>query len=366
MGKNMFIQFCLKGLEKMYIQSENIFATSLQLSGDRMLHVRDHNPEYKFTMNALMGLNEAKKNGYEVFLDIESDYHCMAKRIDKYVGAPLDIAATIWTGRCIDTDIPAKAMSLFHDLLKNASQMKNLGPKALAWSILACLQGEKEYYETALALAKLAVGRYIHAVSGLVRQNPTGLDRSWAPFGAQSYMAYAFLLLARRTENEWAKNIGLLIARRLVKLQGPSGQWGWMYHVPSGRVADYYPVFSVHQYGYAPFFLLEAIDQGYEEFRVPLVRGFQWILGHNEMGQSMVEPMHQIVWRRIFRKGMNTRLIKAFRAMIIIHGGLKPGIKEAHALEIDHQCWGFEMALPLYIFSNRDDFSEILNDSSLS
>jgi hypothetical protein len=112
--------------------------------------------------------------------------------------------------------------------------------------------------------------------------------------------------------------------------------------------------------------LLEAIDQGYEEFREPLVNGFRWILGHNEIGQSMVEPMHQIVWRRVIRRDANSKLIKVLRAMLIIHGGLKSGTKKANALDIDHQCWGFEMALPLCIFGDRDDFSEILNDSSLS
>ena len=346
----------------MYIPSEHVFAASLKLSGNRMSHVRDRGLEYRFTMNALMCLHEAKKHGYEVSLDIETDYHRVAKRIDEHAASPLDTAATVWTGRSIDTDIPVKVLSLFQNFLKNASQMKTLGPKALAWSIIACLQGGKDHYENALALAKLAADRYIHASTGLVRQNPFGLDRNWAPFGAQSYMAYAFLMLAQKTGNEWIRNTGLLITRRLVQLQGPSGQWGWMYHVPTGRVADYYPVFSVHQYAYAPFFLLEAIDQGYDEFRESLVKGFRWILGQNEMGQSMVDPMHRIVWRRIVRKGVNSRPVKVLRSMLIIYGGLKSGPKRANAVQIDHQCWGFEMALPLYVFSARDDFNDILND----
>jgi hypothetical protein len=362
LNKNRFTQFCLKGLEKMYILSEHVFPASHQLSGGQMVDVRDRVREYRFTMNALMGLYHAQRQGNRVFLDIESDYHGMASRIEEQGGSTVDIAATAWTGRCIGTVIPPKATSLFQDLLENAPQIKHLSAKALAWSIAACMTGGEEYHQNALSLAKLAAERFVHKETALVREVTVGVRKNWASFGSHSYMSYAFLLLAHRTGNTWARDIGLRIAHKLVQLQGRDGQWGWMYHVPSGRVADLYPVFSVHQYAYAPFFLVEAIDQGYEEFREPLVRGFRWILGHNEIGQSMVEPMHQIVWRRVIRKGANSKLIKLFRAMLTIHGGLKSSTKGADALEIDHQCWGFEMALPLCVFSGRSDFSEILDD----
>jgi hypothetical protein len=52
--------------------------------------------------------------------------------------------------------------------------------------------------------------------------------------------------------------------------------------------------------------------------------------------------------------------------MVTIHGGLKSGIKGADAVEIDRQCHGFEMALPLCVFSGRQDFAEILDDGSFS
>jgi len=365
MDKNRFTRFCIKGLERMYIPSERVFATR-RLKGGQIAHVRDRKLEYLFTMNALMGLHQARTQGSEVFLDIDSDYHFMAARVDEYSRYFLNTAATVWTGRCIGTEIPPKVTSLFHDRLEDAPRMKHLEAKELAWLIVACLTGGKEYHENALALATLAAERYIHAGTALVREDPAGLRKDWASFGAHSYMAYAFLLLARRIESEWARGLGLRIARKLLQLQGPEGQWGWMYHVPNGRVADYYPIYSVHQYAYAPFFMVEAIDQGYDEFREPLVRGFRWILGQNELGQSMVEPMHQVVWRRMIRRGAEAKLLKVFRGMVTIHCGLKSGTKGADAVQIDRQCHGFEMALPLCVFSGRGDFSEILDDSCFS
>jgi|GEM_PF-4633268 hypothetical protein len=366
METNRFTNYCIKGLEKMYIPSEHVFAFASRLIDGRMVHIRDRVGEYRFTMNALMGLHRAQSLGSEVFLDIESDYHRLAARIDEQNGSTIEIAATAWTGRSIGTEIPSEAAALFHDRLENAPQLKPLGPKALAWLIIACLTGGDEYHKNALSLAKLASERYIHARSALVRQTLTGLRKSWASYGVHSYMAYAFLLLARRTGDAWAGDMGLRMVRKLVQLQGRAGQWGWMYHVPSGRVADYYPVYSVHQYAYAPLFLVEAIDQGHQEFREPLVRGFRWILGQNELGQSMVDPAHQIVWRRMVRKGEDGKLVKVLRAAGIISGVMKAGTLGADAVRIDHQCWGFEMALPLCVFSGRDDFGEILNDNSFA
>jgi hypothetical protein len=366
MDRNRFTRFCLAGLERTYVPSEHVFSASRRLSGSEMVLVRDRDREYRFTMNALMGLHRARTCGYSVFLDIESDYHRMALRAQEQSGSTEDIAATAWTGRCLGTKIPPEAASLFKGRLENASRIERLSAKGLAWLLAACLTGGDELHENAIVLAKLAAERYVHVGTGLVREVVSGVRRDWASFGAQSYMAYAFLLLARRIGSAWARDLGLRIARSLVQMQGPQGQWGWMYHVPSGRVADYYPVYSVHQYAYVPFFMVEAIDQGYGEFREPLVRGFRWILGHNELGESMVDPVHRVVWRRVIRSGLNAKLMKTVRGFVVIHGGLKSAVKSAGGVQIDRQCWGFEMALPLCVFSNRKDFSEILDDSCFS
>jgi len=90
-------------------------------------------------MNALMGFHHARTAGYKVFLDIESDYHRLAEQIDEQAGSTINIAATAWTGRTIGTELPHKVAALFHDRLQNARQLTSLGPKALAWLIIACL-----------------------------------------------------------------------------------------------------------------------------------------------------------------------------------------------------------------------------------
>jgi hypothetical protein len=361
MSENRFTRFCIKGLEKAYIPSEQIFAIRRLING-QMVHIRDREHEYLFTMLALLGLSRAQQKGSEVFIDIDAVYQRTALKIDEQLDQNPCIAATAWAGRSIGTKIPSKAASLFHELLRNARQ-NNIGPKSLGWLMAACLNGGEEYYADAHSLAKLVAEKYMHGETSLIKQVSNRFRRNWSFLGSHSYMAYTFLLLSRKTGDKWARDIGLSIARRLVQLQGKNGEWAWMYHTPTGKVADFYPAYSIHQSAYAPFFLSEAIDQGYDEFRGPLVKGFRWILGQNELGQTMVDSKHNVIWRRILRKGVyNSAAMKALRGYGVICGIVKSAPTSANAIEIDQQCHGFEMGLPLCIFSGRSDLSEILDD----
>ena len=135
-----------------------------------------------------------------------------------------------------------------------------------------------------------------------------------------------------------------------------------MYNTKHGIVVDFYPVYSVHQYAYAPFFLIEAIDMGYKELREPLLKGFNWILGLNELGKSMVSSTHGVVWRNVVRKSLNLKPVKIARGAGVSWFGLSPGPIEADSLRINRECWSFEMALPLCIFCSRNDFDDILNN----
>ncbi len=357
-----FIRYCLSGLEAMYIPSERIFSASSRMVGEKMVNIRDYNQEYKYTMNSLMGLLRLRTNGTPVFLDIESDYQRLARRVKSQARFPENIAATIWTGMCLGTEVPAQASSLFQAIIESASGSGRLTAQGLAWSIAALLEGVEEHWDKAREMILLAKKLYVHPESGLVRHLPTGLRRDWAAFAASCYMAYAFLLFGRKTGSEEAKETGLRIIKALVRLQGPQGQWAWFYHVPSGRVVDYYPVYSVHQHAMAPFFLLEAIDQGYSEFREPLVKGFRWILGDNELGQHMVERTHHVIWRSIKRQGNFEKLTRVARAAGVRYTGLKSTVEIRNALRINHECRSYELGWALWAFSGRHDFDEILND----
>jgi hypothetical protein len=71
--------------------------------------------------------------------------------------------------------------------------------------------------------------------------------------------------------------------RKLIKLQGPQGEWPWFFDAEQGRVLDFYEVYSVHQYGMAPAFLECAEHHDVQEARDALIKGFKWVLGDNQL-----------------------------------------------------------------------------------
>ena len=347
----------------MYVPDEHVLSASYRFVEGAMKRITDRSQEFRYTMNSLMGLHRVRRNGVNVFLDIESEYHHLLALTDQLAGHAEDVAASIWTGRCIGAKIPAELTALFNHHFSNAQRLMNMTAQALAWAILACLGDSDENRDKALSLAKLASERYIHPVSGLVRHIPEGFRRNLASFAASCYMAYAFLRLARETGSDQARALGLRIARKLVKLQGPQGQWGWFYHVPRGKVLDYYPVYSVHQYSMAPFFLLEGIDQGYVEFREPLLRGFRWVLGQNEVGQNMVDATHRVIWRSVIRKDPFSKLTRFARAIRLSNKDSNSSIVTGKDLLVNSECRSYELGWALWAFGGREDFDEILNNA---
>ena len=122
MAESRFIRFCIKGLEKSFIPSEQLFATR-RLNDRQMIHSRDSNHEYLFTMLALLGLHQAKIKGSEVFLDTEAVFQKMVLKIDEQVDQVPCVAATAWAARSMGVTMPSRANTLFQDLLKQTRQM---------------------------------------------------------------------------------------------------------------------------------------------------------------------------------------------------------------------------------------------------
>ena len=363
-GGSLFERFCIRGLERMYLRKENVFSASYRMKDGQMTNVRNPDSEYMYSMNTLMGLHKAKLAGCEVFVDIESVYSALAAGLDCRNPSTESVAATVWAGNSIGCQIPPAAKTLFEGLVSSASRSDELSAQAVAWAITACVSGGTNYHEVAADLAQYSRERYVNHAGVLVRHTVSGVRKNWASFAASCYMAYAFLLVGEALKDETMRKTGLEIARTLVGLQGPQGQWAWFYHVPTGRVADYYPIYSVHQHAMAPFFLIEAIDQGYSEFRKPLERGFRWILGYNELNQSMINHHYGVIWRSLVRRGPFPKVFRSIRSIGVRYAGLASTVERPDVLYINTECRSYELGWALWAFAGRRDFDELLNHSS--
>jgi hypothetical protein len=109
-------QFCLTGLEMLYIPSEHVFSpqtpTQWRVDGTRAkpqsgVRVCHECPDGS---SSATNTRQGDVPRHRVPL---SWYHGLAARIDEQSGSAEDIAATVWTGRCLGTEISLKVASLF-------------------------------------------------------------------------------------------------------------------------------------------------------------------------------------------------------------------------------------------------------------
>lgn len=362
--KTRFCELCLSGLLRMYSAETGLFSFSYRPGPVGMTNVPLPNPQFKYTMNTLMGLHKAGLSGYQLFCDPIRDCIRVVASWQAMLADPENSAGALWAMTTMGIEPPSVVVESTARMLKAAAR-RPVTAQALAWSILACTAPGSPLHTELPGLLDLALRCYVHPRTSLVRHLPAGYRRSMASFAASCYMAYAFLEVANALRDQRALEAGVRMARALVALQAPQGQWAWFYNVPRGIVVDYYPVYSVHQHSMAPMFLLRALDLGYEEFREPLLKGFRWILRTNEAGGRMVDPERRLVWRSVEGGGAFGRLGRALSALWPV-GQTQATVDDGRRLHVNTECRSYELGWGLWAFAGRADFAEILDDGAFA
>lgn len=127
------------------------------------------------------------------------------------------------------------------------------------------------------------------------------LERNLTSFANQAYPIHGLAAYGSVTGATPAAE-ALRAAERIVELQGPDGQWWWLYSAVTGGVVERYPVFSVHQDGMAPMALIAIQQGGGGDFGSPLSRSVSWI-SRNELARPMADAGQAFVARCIQRTG---------------------------------------------------------------
>jgi hypothetical protein len=155
-------------------------------------------------------------------------------------------------------------------------------------------------------------------------------------------------------------------ARKLIELQGPNGEWPWFFDAQSGRVLDFYEVYSVHQYGMAPAWLEFAEAHAVEGARAAMVRGFNWMFGANEMKRLMFVPESCLSIRSQVRKGeLRTKNKRVLRAVGNAYTGRSAGLVGPGGVELRQECRSYELGWILWSFGQRADIPELTHHETL-
>jgi hypothetical protein len=173
-------------------------------------------------------------------------------------------------------------------------------------------------------------------------------------FADQVYPIYGMAQFSKAYQHEEAAKRALKSANGICEVQGPMGQWWWHYDSVGGRVADGYPVFSVHQHAMGPltlFGLGEATNQNFDEW---IYKGLRWIKSNNELVYDMESESDAVIWRCIMRSQRSFgRYLKAGFGLYsdtIQH-------KKREDLKVLFECRPYELGWLLYAFAGRSDAS---------
>jgi hypothetical protein len=172
---------------------------------------------------------------------------------------------------------------------------------------------------------------------------PAERVRLWIPnFADQVYSLQAFSFAALERKDAGSLQRAAAVARRLVELQGQSGQWWWHYDTRSGNVAQPYPVYSVHQHGMAPMALRALESAGGPAHEEAIRRSKSW-LTDNEIGATLIDETAGTIWRDIeYSGGRFSALLRQARSVLGIPEGRSTGALPA--LRVNYETRPYEWA----------------------
>lgn len=196
----------------------------------------------------------------------------------------------------------------------------------------------------------------------------SGLFRSAAPasaagrlrahigcFADQVYPIMALARLHAALGDPDALDMAEGCARLICGRQGPEGQWWWHYDTRTGRVAEGFPVYSVHQHAMAPMALLELHEAGGSDYLREIARGLDWLESHPETKSTLIDRAEGVIWRKVYRREPR----KAARALAAVATTISP-LLHVPGLDIvfppgriDHECRPYELGWLLYAWLSK-------------
>lgn len=224
---------------------------------------------------------------------------------------------------------------------------------------VAQAQRDSSWRPLADQLNRLLLDRFRGSRS-LFRDAAYGPRRYFATFASQIYAGLALYQFAEISQDGQALAAANAIARSLIALQGPHGQWPWFYLPHRDRVLDPYEVYSVHQHGMGPALLHHAVSHGVPGAREAIVRGFEWIFGSNELQRPMLVPELNLIYRSLARRGWKGarpgRLLHSAGTALTGAGADWPA---RDSLRITQEMRSYEFGWLLWSFGDREDYPEI-------
>jgi hypothetical protein len=354
-----FLALAAAGLVPMYDPRRRLFCHALRKSEQGLIQ---HGISHRYTMMTLMGLHRMEQAGSATQFDTKSMLEALFADLG-WLDTLGDLGVLLWLCALV---CPERLSEIDAQLKPETALTRYRGGKhgvtmELAWFLTglsywaqACPEKLGQIEPVALstyqALAKNRgpQGFFGHqarggSIAGIVRGRI-------GSFADQVYPIYAMNQFSRAYGHQQAAAWAMETAQGICEAQGSLGQWWWHYDSRTGRVADGYPVFSVHQHAMAPMVLLELGETAHYDFRPWVYRGLGWINGRNELGFDMEDASHPVIWRCFYR---SRRSLGRYLSASLGSASGKAQAEQPENLKVLFECRPYELGWLLYAFASR-------------
>jgi hypothetical protein len=338
----------VQSLTYLFDEKKRLFYRRVRWSEQRVLR---EETSRKHSLIAALGLQVLMGSEGALAFDTSAIRDAILEDIS-WVGGAEDLGLLTWfTAVCAPERLPELLDSFdFARVLETSIDGRQHRTRALAY-FLAGIAHAKNRGRADSDLVDAAAGAYRlllanQAASGLFRHVASPgpfretASRWHGTFADQMYPIYALTTFARAFEIEEPLGPALYCANAVCALQGPMGQWWFLYDSRKGSVAARYPVLCAQQDGTAPLALLALEKASGQKFWKFVEKGLAWIAGANELANDLRNLERGFVWDSI---GTRTRLASCWKSALNFLGAVREprqnGLAIRYEMRPDHFGW---------------------------
>ena len=355
------VDYALKGLNRCWLPEHGRWSHIYHLDGRASPNESRPPSDVFYTLNVLLGMSRVVKIPDNI--DLLEVFDRNVVQLAHLPVAKYAFGMALWAAAQLGSGFPERVAREVRTLLTEearweAFRAQDLG-MLLAGVVAQAQAGNEEWARFADPLFRFLKARF-HSGSELFFDVPSGLRRRFASFATQTYLSIACYHYGEFAGDSSAIAMASNCVRKLIALQGPQGEWPWFLDAATGRVLDFYEVYSVHQYGMAPALLECAERCGVAGARDALVKGFKWVLGDNQLGRSMLVPdLGMSIRSQIRRHELTTKVPRMLRAVRNACQGGSSGLIANSDIGLRLECRSYELGWILWSFGRRSDLREL-------
>jgi hypothetical protein len=361
------VNYALNGLRRCWMPEHGRWSHIYHLDGRDQPNESLPPSDVFYTLNVLLGMS--RLNEIPDSINVPEIFRRNVRELTRMPVAKYAFGMALWAAAELDLDVPEDVTRDLNGVLaeKNWKEFRAQDLGMLLTGIVAQARaGRKQWVHLAEPLFLFLRERY-HSESGLFFDAASGFRRRFASFATQTYLTIACYHYGEFAENPAAIAMANGCARKLIALQGPHGEWPWFFDAQQGRILDFYEVYSVHQYGMAPAWLECAERHDVREARAALIKGFNWMFGENQLGESMLIPELQLSIRSQVRKSeLRTKNRRVLRAVWNAYMRRSSALIDATDVAVRLECRSYELGWILWSFGQRSDLSQLTHNQAFS